>query len=175
MAFCSYLEKKLLGMKMSQRELAKEVGVTNATVNRWVKPYSDNPHEESMKKVIAFFGEDASEIIRLFRLEEEVGKYFWKNLRSLMEEKDIALEQISKSTGISIERLRRYYAGEVNHVDMEDIDKIADALVYKAERLLSMPDNYHEVCVIGGDEGKKVSLGSCMRFKADFVVGTREM
>ncbi|MBR3508261.1 MAG: hypothetical protein IKO03_05770 [Lachnospiraceae bacterium] len=175
MSFSNYLRKKLIETNTTQAQLAKDIHTTNATINRWLKPFSINPCEKSIEKVIEYFGDDYEELTRIFYMEKRWGKYFWKNFRSLVRDRRILFYDIPD---VDKNALGRYWDGECEYVELDDIKKIASCLNCPIDLLVdsgTMQDgSYNNVDIIGsGDRGYYWGLAT--KFVGDYLVLTTEM
>ncbi|SHJ09776.1 Helix-turn-helix [Butyrivibrio fibrisolvens DSM 3071] len=176
MSFNYYLRKKLHETKMSQAQLANEIDVTKAMVNRWIKPYSRNPQKKSIQKVVEFFGDDFDELERIFTVEEYWGDFFWKNFRAILLERQTYCEDIP---GIDEKVLRRYYTGKCDYVELYDLMLIAKYLNCSVEKLVDCNTiqfgGYNNIELIGSEKRLNNQWGLSIEFNADYKVGTTEM
>lgn len=170
MSFNNYLRKKLRENSMMQASLAEAIKTTKATVNRWLKPYSSNPPEKNMRKVIEFFGDDYDEIYKVFAAEKEWGKYFWKNFRAVLMEKGMDKDSIQ---GVAKEALEAYYDGKCEYVELDDIKAIAESLGCSVESLID--GEIKTIEVIGLDPSRRVSIKSNFTVPNDYTITSSEM
>lgn len=176
MSFNYYLRNKLLETNTSKSQLATDINVTKAMITRWIKPYSKNPSEKSMRKVIEYFGDDCSEILQIFRAEEYWATFFWKNYRAAFLEKHLFWADVP---GIDEDVLRRYNAGACEYVELEDLKKIAAYCNCSIDRLVNnntiVEGGYNNVDLIGPTVSTNDHWGLNIYFYSDYIVGSTEM
>ncbi len=176
MSFTYYLRNKLNECHITQTQLAHDLKITKATVNKWLKSDNINPSEKNIKEVIEYFGDDYNFLTRVFSREKTWGEYFWKNLMALQRETHI----YDNVPGINEELFKRYCSGPIACVELEDVKKIAKHYNCSVERLIdnsayTNADNYNSIYLIGSEAIAKDQQGLNLNFKADFKIGTTEM
>lgn len=176
MSFNYYLRNKLQETRVSQAQLADEINVTRAMVNRWLKPYSRNPQKKSIRKVVEYFGDDYNELEQLLEKEEYWGEIFWKNFRAMLLERQLNYEDVQ---GVDEEALCRYYSGKCDYVELYDLNLIAKYLNCSTEKLVDSDINqdvgYNNIEIIGAEKRTNYQWGLSIEFNADYKVCTTEM
>lgn len=120
--------------KLSQKELAKRIGVSQASINYWEKGQR-TPSIDAAYKIADYFEIEISQLLDPDTYDRESTVLLGDNIKSLREEKGYSIKQLSELTQIPQSIIKQYEAGLMTPKN-KNILKLASVLDYSGERLL---------------------------------------
>lgn len=170
--FAVILKCILAKNKITQSELAKLTGLSEATITHYVKGKT-TPSQTNIEKIAsvlnisprAFYG-DIDEFAPYLNRTETI---FSKKLTSLLNEKGISQEQLAQKIGVSRQTVNYYVNGRTLPTS-EVLMRIAEYFNVTVESMLSMPNEKDE------DNQMKVKVSQmpvkkrkCLFIKGDYI------
>lgn len=118
------IRRKELGLTLA--EVAKRVGVTEATVQRWESGNIKNLRQERICALAEALRTTPAYLMGWTSPGDEL---IGQRIGEAMEQEGISVEELSLRTNISVAELRRYLAGEdLAQISLPRLGKLADAL-----------------------------------------------
>lgn len=120
--------------KLSQKELAKRIGVSQAAINYWEKGQR-TPSIDAAYKIADYFEIEISQLLDPDTYNRESTVLLGNNIKSLRKEKGYSIKQLSELTHIPQSIIRQYETGLMTPKN-KNILKLASVLDHSGNRLL---------------------------------------
>lgn len=120
--------------KLSQKELAKQIGVSQAAINYWEKGQR-TPSINAAYKIADYFEIEISQLLDPDTYNRESTVLLGNNIKSLRKEKGYSIKQLSELTHIPQSIIKQYETGLMTPKN-KNILKLASVLDHSGNRLL---------------------------------------
>ena len=135
---------------MTQTTLAKEIGCCTNEISRYVHNKS-TPRKERSEKIEKVLGVES---LSKYKVEKKIPKNFEEKLESILDEKNITIEEFAKMTGLCTVSIRNYINGKTSPefesllIMAEKLEISIDALIMhevkKEENIVSENGEFQE-------------------------------
>lgn len=133
----SLIKKRRKELGFSQRQLSYMSNISNTEISRIEGRVTKQPSQEILKKLagpLKLNYEDLLKAAGYYIGKGEMG--FGDKLKSLREKRNISVDDLSRTAGLSVNNIKSIESGEQRNLPQKVIDKLAKALRVQPEYFL---------------------------------------